>query len=434
MQTALDGVDRITLELYDNGPRMTCKELRTAEHHCSKTALRDIYLALYLTVKPDVKKKPKLQHTDALRECLDLPVFDDFREETTLDVVESTLGAIAIAEAFWKVDLQKKLSNVDMAKLRNAIRQAIEEVQERMDEIGEFEGDFGLGNEAGSGPGRQDMGPVEAKFIIAEAFRGEKFKRVMELVGRLRMIEQKGKKARKDTYQEEVIETELGDDIPSVLPSEFAEDDDIFDVKFCEGMLTQEEMGDKSTEGLGGIIVLQDKSGSMRAGDIDGFTRDEWGSAVLLGMLRVAKRQKRSLYHIPFTGVTRDEEYFSPSGADSVNVSRVIQRIGLLPSGGTCFKTALDRAVAVLADMRMIGERPDIIMVTDGENHLQPTYVKEMQVKIRQEGARFYCIAVGRGCEDLKEISTPERYYNHVELSSKRTAAFESIYDQIKTK
>lgn len=442
--SALD-IDDLTLRLYE-GCYQQATPLQELSEIVPAPKIRDVFMVLYLSHKPQLKPLTEEEAADdpaywrpVIEQMLTMPLVNDFRLDTVLSVVESTLGTVAICERLEKEDLENISDELLPSVCRRAIKDAIEETEELIQQIEDISDEFDVGASptgGGDGDGLETYGPTEVKFRLAEMFRrNPRFKRLAEELGRMKLVERRARKINPHTVSDEVTDLGVGDNYAQTLPSEWAADDALLDSKLAEGSLAEYKKHGREKLAKGDILFLHDKSSSMdwHVGEAAGSgdlidTRDDWSTALMLSVLRIARRDKRTLLHIPFADMVWKTVKFERG---AIGLDDLMERMALAPNGGTDFEHALDTAVKALESGHLNAENADVLFVTDGEAYLNQHKIDEYRRKFDELGVRVYSVCIASGCQLLRDLSGDERYFDRCELADNRTEALQSIYSSL---
>jgi len=462
--TTLARVNNLTHTLYE-GVRQSSNTLCEAENAFGRVKLEDVFFSLFFTHKPEIMEEgafnddnPMPGHYREMGQILQLKLVDEFRNQTILNPVESAIGAVAICEELSKIpeDVPEELkdsltrqaienaidNSSDTIDAMNDMLQQLMQEQDCMDESEQqehMENAMGHVNKWGDEQKEGRLGHVEAKYRLAELFKKDKkFQNIIESFGRLLNIEKQAQKLRPDTKPAEVVDVEQGADFKNVLPSEWAMDDDIVDQKIVDRKLNQLKLSDREEEGKGGIILLQDKSGSMWHPVADPLRpgteqmADDWATAIMLSMMRECQKRKSDFLHIPFSGNINNVTRYPKGGGD---VETVLKAVATMPDGGTSWTKAIRRAIKEYRANPEQYKNADIIMITDGWCDLDPTVQHELAALKEDHGCRFFAINVMN--EDnpvLEGICEEGGYFKGFEVSQdRRDEVMTNIYEQLQT-
>ena len=278
-------------------------------------------------------------------------------------------------------ELQKLISKHDhlvRGVLRNAIQQGKETAQEAQLYLNSF----------GSEPGQHCKIPMGEKVtLLARINRNQKLKKIAQLAGRFQRMAIHFQETKTKHGHDEVVDIETGNKLSSVLPSEFAllgngDLDLFFYRKYIRKTLLQFKMEGKEKESQGPIIICIDNSGSM-TGD-----REIWSKVFALGLLTIAKKQKREFAIIHYGSPTEIEEYRFLKNIDQTNL---LLALAAFFGGGTDFETPLKRAMAIIGTTL---KKADIIFVTDGECSVSEAFNKVYEARKEQLGFRTFGILI----------------------------------------
>jgi len=197
------------------------------------------------------------------------------------------------------------------------------------------------------------------------------FMNIMEMAGRLNRV-LIGLRAKNVHYaRSEVVGITQGNDLSRVIPSELAMlelDEDTFLMKFAKGELLQYKLQGNEKEGKGPIVVCVDFSGSM------GGQREVWSRAIALALMTQAREEARQFAACLFNHqVERQYDWESPP-------KDLLEFCSVASCGGTNFMSALDWASEMV--VKGVGEKSDIIFITDGEDGVDLKYIEEFKRKI----------------------------------------------------
>jgi Mg-chelatase subunit ChlD len=161
------------------------------------------------------------------------------------------------------------------------------------------------------------------------------------------------------------------------------------------------EMTGREPQARGPIVVLLDESGSMREAG-----KDIWSKAVCLALLATATRQRRSWSLVGFNGAIVREHAIAAGKATAADIQHALDH-GC--RGGTDFDAPVLRAVDIIRTSRVM-KKADVVLITDGEDALEPTTIEAAQSITRSEGVSWFCVGVGpdaeAGLKSLAPIAT----------------------------
>lgn len=268
-------------------------------------------------------------------------------------------------------------------EIRNAVKKGVEEAGRILQNTNAIMHGFGTGN------GQPSSVESKKAFDIAmEMLRDPVFMKIVEMAGRMITAALERQKT-KPTYQpQENAGIAIGNDIQRLVATEYAYLTNLalrreFYRKFAEASLLRYELKGKEAIKKGPIVVCVDTSGSM-----DGI-KSLWSRGVALGLLTIARRQKRSFAAVMFG--SRNEiktfEFVEPHKAsidDIIAVARFAFR------GGTDFETPLATATEIMKKSEY--QKGDIIFITDGQASMSHNFIENFN-KIKKE-KKFKVIVV----------------------------------------
>ena len=191
------------------------------------------------------------------------------------------------------------------------------------------------------------------------------------------------------------------------MPSEVAllgdpDLEDLFYLKFAERRLLQYELEGRESEGRGPIILALDESGSMSE-TLGGVVKEAWGKSVMLGLLAIARRQKRDLAVIHFSGPNQLHTSVFPKGESSP--LNLIDEVEFFFGGGTVFDRWMEEAARLVDQDRF--DRADAIVVSDGIAFISERAVAEWWKRRAERKMRCYGVLIGtdQGVKALGRIS-----------------------------
>lgn len=213
------------------------------------------------------------------------------------------------------------------------------------------------------------MDPTQ-RLALAERLGTEKMRKIAAMLGRLRNALWAADTKRWDAGPDELADITLSDDLNRLTSGEMialAVDElwDDFVDRYTRKQLLTYEMRSVAKEATGGIIYVEDNSGSMAG------IPEIWARSVGLALLDVAVKQGRSFKGIVFGG--SDQVFEFEFGVDGDTTKTTLeQRLAYAEfecHGGTEFDGPLRAAVAHLqAEFDQKGlTTGDIVFATDGD-------------------------------------------------------------------
>jgi len=216
-------------------------------------------------------------------------------------------------------------------------------------------------------------------------------RRICELAGRLERVAATKARSKVKPGVGEVHGIDLGADLARLLPSELvALRRPRLRLHTLSRVLQRKALvyGMTGRESLspGPVLVLLDESGSMRSGG-----KDIWSKAVCLALLSTATRQKRDWHLASFNGAIVRETAIP---ARQASVDLIQRALDHRCHGGTNFDAPVLRAVEIIRTSKTM-KRADVVIITDGESHLEPATIEAAIDLTRTEGVSWFCVGVG---------------------------------------
>lgn len=275
----------------------------------------------------------------------------------------------------------------DASQIRNAARGAVQQANQRMDDI-----DNAL---AGCGWGVGDAGAGEASGAAVKAavanrlLNSTRLREIFELAGRMQDIMRHTQASKVRRGAGELTDIEAGNSISRLLPTELMllkhpKARYLLARKLHEASALQYHLEDREPKGKGPIVVCIDDSGSMHG------QRDIWAKAIALALLELARRQKRDFCFCTFsTKLTyRFVEKVNKKALPQDLIDALLHHTG----GGTKFDPPLEWAFECIARAERMKEA-DVIFISDGDCRAQSS--EAHKAKAKALGARVVGIAVG---------------------------------------
>jgi len=293
------------------------------------------------------------------------------------------------------------------ASLRRAIRSARDAVRDAEAGLEGVSTPLGF-----SMPGRsvERGGTVDLRAIRDAHSRlsaSRRLKRIAELAGRLQRVAAAKLRSRVRPGVGQLYGISLGGlpDLARLLPSELVAFRRPRLRTLLLARLTERRALCYSMEGReplsrGPIVVLLDESGSMRESG-----KDIWSKAVALALFSTAAKQRRAAHVIAFNGAIVREVTVSAGRATAADIQQALDH-GC--RGGTDFDAPVLRAVEIIRTSSTM-RAADCILITDGEDELEPATVDAARALTKTEGVSWYVIGVGpdvAGLQSLVPIAT----------------------------
>jgi uncharacterized protein with von Willebrand factor type A (vWA) domain len=243
----------------------------------------------------------------------------------------------------------------------------------------------------GVGPGeRQKLSPEEA-INLAQMFKeSNTLQKVAEMVGRI-LRDMRFKRARRITGgREEVVDIELGNHLPSILPAEkmlLMEEMTELDFmrRYQEHALLQYEERGTEDAGYGPLIICRDESYSMNG------QRNIWAQAVCLALIAIARRERRDAIVIAYASGS-EQEMWRFAHNELFDPTEVVDMASHFFSGGTDATPAIRMAVAETESITF--NKADLVLISDGEDSFQDDD-QTLRDTLSNRGIRVHGVMIG---------------------------------------
>lgn len=301
-------------------------------------------------------------------------------------------------------DLEDELSNIP-GMVQEGLQQALDEANEQREAMVSA-------HSWGMDEGTLRSMSAEARLELAKKMNNPHLKSIADIMGRLEEMALTSKSQMKVQSLEEVYDIERGRDLNRMLPFELVslDDDELFNDwarKYTEGALTQYALHGTEEVSKGGIILLEDGSGSM------GGQRSHLAKAMGLALLKIAQKSKRNFTVIHFGSVNQYIQFNFDTKSTSLQlevldshgnsiescsgVDSVIKYAELgFSYGGTDFQTPLNQAKELLAEEFAAdgATTADVVMISDGECSVTPKWLENFLLAKAELKFRVFGILV----------------------------------------
>jgi uncharacterized protein with von Willebrand factor type A (vWA) domain len=288
---------------------------------------------------------------------------------------------------------------------RRGMAEALDEAEAIQNAIAAFGGGYSTSNGGSGTP--LEMTARDKIELAMRVMRSPRLRLIAEMCGRFTRIATSVQKSRVSHPPSEITSITIGNDLARLLPGEAAllgdpDLEDLFYLKFAERRLLQYDLEGREPEGRGPIILALDESGSMSE-TLGGVVKEVWGKSVMLGLLAIARRQKRDLAVIHFSGPDQLRAGVFPKGeSDPIGL---IDEVEFFFGGGTVFDRWMEEALRLVDQDRF--DRADVIVVSDGIAFISKRTEIEWRRRKAERKMRCYGVLIGadRGLEVLGRIS-----------------------------
>jgi uncharacterized protein with von Willebrand factor type A (vWA) domain len=293
----------------------------------------------------------------------------------------------ALAEAEKKI--REVIEKTDQRQINRMVESAVNATTETSNLIS----NWGLEKD----PSYAKGGYQEKIELLNRLRESEKLRKIAEWAGRYRRMALDTLREKIRRGSEAVYDIITGKDIGRLIPSEAAmltkeTTRNLFYKKFSEGNLLIYEYSGTNKKNKGPIVCCIDSSGSMSG------IPELWSKAVALGLLEIAKVQKRDMYVIHFSS----SWYGKDSGRLHTNnfpkevindLSEVIDMCEYFEGGGTLFEPPLNLAREKINESENFS-KADIIFITDGNSAVSDEWLKSFQEWKKQKNVKIYSILI----------------------------------------
>jgi uncharacterized protein with von Willebrand factor type A (vWA) domain len=406
-------MNTINLDSYDKASFNNIKEqssilqnmetIGSGENVAFPFLMEDVYGSLY-KYSPEVKEEVSTGfqfNKQIIQQLMQLREYKDLREFTKLKEFESATGVQSFSEyinnnipeetkqkineaAITQTLLNGLLENYNPDTADSSIPNLVEEAKEKLNKLNEelqqkdirkiikealkqssedVQQTNSFLNSFGTGEGQNQTIPMKDKIEIAKKLmNNSKLKQIATLAGRFQNLALHYQSTKTKHGVDEIVDIKMGNDINKIVPTELVYLDDpdldiVFYDKLSQRKLLQFDTEGKENLSKGPIILCIDGSGSM-TGD-----REVWSKAFALGLLTIAKKQKRDFSIIHFGSEREIKTYSFSSKIDPTNL---LEALSYFFHGGTNFEQPLHTAVKLIKENKNM-KKADIVFITDGE-------------------------------------------------------------------
>lgn len=281
------------------------------------------------------------------------PIPDDLRDQINEQVKRKANARHDLAKV--QQDMANKPVTTGAAQV---IQEAAEEAKKGVDVVRSL---------PGMGRGQTKKMKADDALRLANLFaENPMLFKIAQMLGRI-VRDMKFKRARRmQGGVEEVVDVELGNNLPQVLPAQLMHMRHRllkrwFLRRYVQASLLQRERRGTTEAGRGPLVVVVDESASM------GETRFVWAKALCMAIISIARREKRDAAVVAFSSAGQTEVWEFP-WKEPMDPERIVDMAAHNFRGGTSINEGLERARDVIAkDERF--NRADCILITDGEDY-----------------------------------------------------------------
>lgn len=306
------------------------------------------------------------------------------------DEIADAMGAVEAADG----ELEDALDRI-AARVGQVCRKAANEAGDAANQRGDAMGIWG------TTPGEWDRMDPDEFIERAEQIDSPHFREVAKVLGKMENLRIGVHREKVDGVPTEVWSVELGNDLGRLLPSEYlglVDDDfsDDFFRRYAGRQLMQYQLRSIEHTAAGGIILIEDGSGSM-----DGEPH-RWAKGFGLALGSIARDEDRAFHALEFGWRGEHKHHPFPDRKSWTAKARLDYAGSFLNGSGTDFETPLDWAVSLLGEEfeatgRVSG---DVVMITDGECNVGDEWLEHFLSEKERLGFKVYALLVGRNDEE----------------------------------
>ena len=214
--------------------------------------------------------------------------------------------------------------------------------------------------------------PLGERLRLLKALSAPEMRRLVDLVGKMRILARQKAKERVRERRDEVHSIELSGDLGRLLPSELAllaspqEERSLAALgRLARGESLSWELRGKEKEKKGPLIAMIDSSGSMgEALAGSPHKKMEWATALALGLVDLSAGRgglpRRASAVLFFNVRVAHEVRFAPGERDA---RKLLDVATVRAGGGTSYEPAIERALEIAREADYAGA--DLVLVTD---------------------------------------------------------------------
>jgi uncharacterized protein with von Willebrand factor type A (vWA) domain len=250
--------------------------------------------------------------------------------------------------------------------IRGAVRGAVSETLDDIEELGDALSAYGCG----SGPGVNGKVSIEDQMRALQTIRDdEQLRQIAEMAGRIEHIIKKTKQEKVASQGGgSIVNVELTGDLTRLLPSELmrlahpAMKRELM-MRLAERKALGWKKERKEKIGKGPIICCVDSSGSMEWSNSPAESPIIWAKAVALALYRECAERGVPFGYVHFSSGGRvDAKRFDARPGEELDLMKFSQ---IFHAGGTDYALALNACLEAFAEDGM--EKADVVFISDGE-------------------------------------------------------------------
>ncbi|MBD2492146.1 VWA domain-containing protein [Aulosira sp. FACHB-615] len=319
-------------------------------------------------------------------------------------------------------DAEYYAQGLDSSEIRQTIRVAVAETEEKLSELTQWLEMIGLnwGIEEGT---EQTVSSVEKMELASRIATNEKLKLIAKLSGSLKDIADKKRRTKTEDAFGELSSIELGNNLARLLPLELQkltqpELFPLFAKGYYEHSLLQYKIVGKEKKSKGPLIVCLDSSGSMAGHP------DTWAKAVTAVLLQIAHKDNRHFRVIHFDTRVRRTDDFPPKHHDYRKF--LDSMLSFYSGGGTNWEPALFEAIKYIDNDQSL-HKADIVLITDALCDMSQDVVEKLKSNKQHLQTNIFSILIGNHSEkNLTKFS--DRIWVIKDLSFEASNQIEELF------
>lgn len=310
--------------------------------------------------------------------------------------------AIAYEEAKKRLEEHMKKANEIIQKQeKRQLNKIVEDVTNVAKETSDLISNWGLDQSATF----QTSGYQDKLALLDKLRNSKKLKEIAALAGRYKRMAISSQKEKVKRGMDAVYDIKPGNDLGKILPSELLKlvEPDLemlFMVDLIEEKTLQYEYSGKQKKHKGPIIVAIDSSGSMSG------QPEIWAKSVAMGLLEIARIQKRSLFVMHFEAGSKETIFTNSFPKNKpYDLEEILRMAEYFACGGTEFEPPLDLARdKIEADGDF--NKADIVFVTDGYSAVRDSWLKDYLKWKKAKNVKIYSVLIDAYANSDSAIKT----------------------------
>ena len=318
-------------------------------------------------------------------------------------------------------EIQESVGEKEEYKIQNILGQAVTETQETSKIIQ----NWGLEKD----PNYIKTGYQEKIKLLDKLKNSTKLKQLAEIAGRYKLWAIAQYKSKTKYGVDSLRGVTQGSDIGKLIPTESMKLQHptlkkVFKKDLLEGNLLMYNYNHKQKESAGPIVCCVDSSGSMYG------PAEIWAKAVALGLLEIARRQKRSLCVVHFSSNYSDDHlhinHFYKE--DPYSLTKILDLAEYFEGGGTAFEPPLNAARKYI-DSEKEFSKADIIFITDGHSAVRNNWLSQFNNWKKSKNIKLYSVLID--CVGHTDITLNEFSDEIIHLSKLNQTHFDKTASMI---